>query len=67
MRVELDQTALFAPGVPHRFADAPPCLLTAKILRVIRAAAARVVRRRRIGTQWTRAIDDAGGQMCGFD
>src|SRR6266487_3943400 len=46
---------------------APPHLLTSKILRFIRSAGAVVVRRRRIGTQWTRAIDDAGGQMCGFD
>src|SRR6267143_3469260 len=42
-------------------------LLTPKILRIIRAAGAVVVRRRRICAQRTRAFDDAGGDVCGFD
>ena len=41
--------------------------LTTKILRIIRAAGADVVRRRRIRAQRTRAIDDAGGHVRGFD
>src|SRR5437773_6730935 len=42
-------------------------LLTPEILRIIRAAGAVVVRRRRVRAQRARAIDDAGGHMCRFD
>src|SRR5678816_4432294 len=38
-------------------------LLAAEVSRLVRATAAGVVRRRRIGAQWSRAIDDTGRHM----